>query len=91
MADQPKPPLWRVLASVFAGWTTYPPQPPRCYWAALIRALADWLVPEEIEPPSPEGEPWPQSYQLMSDSKWEQRQMIRQYLLDEANKAEMGL
>jgi hypothetical protein len=59
--------------------------------AAEIRGLADWLVPEEIEPPSPEGEPWPQSYQLMSDSKWEQRQMIRQYLLDEANKAEMGL
>jgi hypothetical protein len=45
--------------------------------AAAIRAAVDRVVPEQCESPAGEGEPWPRDYQLMSDSKWEQRQQIR--------------
>jgi hypothetical protein len=45
--------------------------------AAALRAAADHTVPEQAEPPCGENEPWPQSYQLMADSKWEQRQQTR--------------
>ena len=49
--------------------------------AAALQAAVDQVVPEQIEPPCGENEPWPQSYQLMSDSKWEQRQETRRQLL----------
>jgi len=49
--------------------------------AAALRAAADQVVPAQNEPPCGEGEPWPQSYQLMADSKWEQRQKTRDELL----------
>jgi hypothetical protein len=49
--------------------------------AAALRAVADQLLPEQTEPPCGENEPWPQSYQLMADSKWEQRQQTRAELL----------
>ena len=49
--------------------------------AAALRAVADQVMPEQSEPPCGEGEPWPQSYQLMADSKWEQRQKTRAELL----------
>ena len=49
--------------------------------AAALRSAADQVVPEQSEPPCGEGEPWPQSYQLMADSKWEQRQKTRDELL----------
>jgi hypothetical protein len=49
--------------------------------AAALRAAADQVVPEQFEPPAGEGEPWPRDYQLMSDSKWEQRQHIHAQLL----------
>jgi hypothetical protein len=49
--------------------------------AAALRAAADQVVPEQAEPPCGESEPWPQSYQLMADSKWEQRQQTRAELL----------
>ena len=49
--------------------------------AAALQAAADQVVPEESEPPCGEREPWPQSYQLMADSKWEQRQQTRTELL----------
>ena len=49
--------------------------------AAALRAAADHTVPEQAEPPCGESEPWPQSYQLMADSKWEQRQQTRAELL----------
>jgi hypothetical protein len=49
--------------------------------AAALRAAADQVVPEESEPPCGEGEPWPRGYQLMADSKWEQRQKTRAELL----------
>jgi len=49
--------------------------------AGALRAAADQVLPEQSEPPCGEGEPWPQSYQLMADSKWEQRQKTRAELL----------
>jgi hypothetical protein len=49
--------------------------------AGALRAAADQVVPEQAEPPCGESEPWPQSYQLMADSKWEQRQQTRAELL----------
>jgi hypothetical protein len=58
--------------------------------AAALRAAADQVVPEQSEPPCGEGEPWPQSYQLMADSKWEQRQKTRAELLAIAAELEGG-
>jgi len=49
--------------------------------AAALRAAAEQVAPEQTEPPCGESEPWPQSYQLMADSKWEQRQQTRAELL----------
>lgn len=49
--------------------------------ATALQAAADQVVPEQAEPPCGESEPWPQSYQLMADSKWEQRQQTRAELL----------
>ena len=56
--------------------------------AAALRAAADQVVPEQAEPPCGESEPWPQSYQLMADSKWEQRQQTRAKLLAIATELE---
>jgi hypothetical protein len=56
--------------------------------AAALRSAADQVVPEQSEPPCGEGEPWPQSYQLMADSKWEQRQKTRDELLAIADELE---
>jgi hypothetical protein len=53
----------------------------RAIAAELLRALADQVVPEQSEPPCGGTEPWPHSYQLMSDSKWEQRHQTRAELL----------
>ncbi len=49
--------------------------------AAALRAAADQVVPEQAEPPCGESEPWPQSFQLMVDSKWQQKQQTRAKLL----------
>jgi hypothetical protein len=58
--------------------------------AAALRAAADQVVPEQFEPPTGENEPWPRDYQLMSDSKWEQRQHTRRKLLAIAAELEGG-
>lgn len=49
--------------------------------AAALRAAVDQVLPEQLEPSAGDGEPWPRDYQLMSDSKWEQRQHTRAELL----------
>ena len=54
----------------------------------ILLAVADQVVPEQAEPPCGENEPWPQSYQLMADSKWEQRQQTRSQLLAIADELE---
>ena len=49
--------------------------------AAVLQAAADQVVPEQVEPPCGETEPWPQGYQLMSDAQWEKCQQLRSELL----------
>ena len=49
--------------------------------AAALEAVADQVVPEEVEPPCGETEPWPQGYQLMRDSQWEKCQQLRSEIL----------
>jgi hypothetical protein len=56
--------------------------------AAALRAAVDQLLPEQLEPSAGDGEPWPRDYQLMSDSKWEQRQHTRAELLAIADELE---
>ena len=58
--------------------------------AAALQTVADQVVPEQAEPPCGESEPWPQSYQLMADSKWEQRQQTRAKILAIAAELEDG-
>jgi len=49
--------------------------------AAALEAVADQVVPEQVEPPCGETEPWPQGYQLMRDAQWEKCQQLRHELL----------
>lgn len=84
MTNSTNDPLWVI--AMMAGDST--PGHPRDAFAAQLRVIADWLVPLEPEPPSSDNHPWPQSYQLMSDSKWEQRMLLREKLLAEADRAE---
>jgi len=49
--------------------------------AAVLQAAADQVVPEQVEPPCGETEPWPQGYQLMRDAQWEKCQQLRHELL----------
>jgi len=49
--------------------------------AAALRAAADQVVPEQLEPPCGEAEPWPQGYQLMRDAQWEKCQQLRSEIL----------
>ena len=61
----------------------------RCV-AAVLKALADQVVPHQSEPPCGEDEPWPPSYQLMIDARWEQRQQNRFEILAIADELEKG-
>ena len=58
--------------------------------AAALRAAADQVVPHQSEPPCGEDEPWPPSYQLMIDARWEQRQQNRFEILAIADELEKG-
>jgi hypothetical protein len=49
--------------------------------AAALRVVADQVVPEQLEPPCGETEPWPQGYQLMRDAQWEKCQQLRSEIL----------
>ena len=87
MTDQQQPTLlWELMQDAYMSAAIAPGRHANECYAAEIEALAQWLVPEEPEPPCGEGEPWPAAYQAMSDAKWEQRQQIRQRLLDEARR-----
>jgi hypothetical protein len=70
-----------ALEEVAYDWASMEQASPRDIAAAVLRAAANQVVPEQAEPPCGESEPWPQSYQLMADSKWEQRQQTRSQLL----------
>ena len=56
--------------------------------AAALRAATDQVVPHQSEPPCGEDEPWPPSYQLMIDARWEQRQQNRFEILAIADELE---
>jgi hypothetical protein len=79
-------PLWRVME---AAWESAPEVPMNqeghCH-AAVIRAIADRVVPEEYLPE-------PDEESMMDMRVWEavsQRQRIRALLLAEADRAEAG-
>lgn len=84
MADQPKPPLWRVMFDAAA-----PHNPPRKKCSAMICALTDWLVPEEIEPDVNPAYGLGMVEDLEWD-RWHSRHQLRQLLLTEAKRAEAG-
>lgn len=74
MTDHPKPPLWRAMFDAAA-----PHNPPRKQCSAMICALADWLVPEELEVADGFG--------VIAQNE---RERLRQLLLAEADRAEAG-
>ena len=59
-------------------------------YAAEIRALADWLVPDEPDAPRSTDGSWNAAVQMGSDAIWMQRQHLRKLLLAEADRAEAG-
>jgi hypothetical protein len=73
-----RPPLWRVMDDAYSAVVESPTEGP-CY-AAELRAIADWLVPEEEV--TAEGEHY-QARQI-------EREYLREVLLDEARRAEAG-
>ena len=86
MADTPnRPPLWEVMHEAF--WRC-PKENWRLSSAYMIRALRDWLVPEEalgLRPPTDGG--------LITGVEWcvgKERQRLRAMLTAEADRAERG-
>jgi hypothetical protein len=74
----PISPADRIMIAVNHVYQAHGGDPPtRAVAAAVLAAVADQVVPEQLEPSAGDGEPWPRDYQLMSDSKWEQRQQTR--------------
>ena len=86
MSEQ-KPPLWEVLRRAY---DVSPPAPvdadldwiDRHGYAAEIRALRDWLVPEDASPPD--------GFPLWAATRWLERQRLRALLTTEADRAERG-
>jgi len=82
-------PLWEILSRAYLGAAP----PSRFAWSRYLCTLADWLVPEENDPPVESdltNFPWPPGYQAMSDARWEMRQTLRYRLMTEAYRAEEG-
>ena len=82
MTNQLNPPLWRVMQEAYfqadAGWGE------GLRYGAELRALADWLVPEESSEAFLPGE------DSHHRSKRQQRRHLRATLLIEVAKAEAG-
>ena len=79
MTDTPnRPPLWEVLEQATGTVAN---------WDAAIRALRDWLVPEEAEPSG--MRPCGDTYSAQSIKRGE-RQRLRDLLTAEADRAERG-
>ena len=84
-----RPPLWQVMADARPpGLTTQARfwMYERDCFAAEIRALADWLVPEEPEPPDGYAE----TSAGYRHTVWEVHDELRDRLLAEADRAEAG-
>ncbi len=92
MTEQ-NPPLWRVM---FDAYDTSPPAPAdadndwtdRHGYAAEIRALADWLVPEE--PPPHRGMRPGGTNLTHRETLSVERQRLRALFTAEADRAEKG-
>lgn len=80
-----RPPLWRVMerASTDAEAAYYPFASSDRVLAAEIRALRDWLVPEQPEPQP--GDRYEQRHII-----WRHDQRLRAILTAEADRAELG-
>jgi hypothetical protein len=74
-----RPPLWQVMHNAYSSAAGSPTEGPN--YAAELRAIADWLVPEE--PMIVEGGRSYEQAWLVSE-----RERLRRLLLDEADKAE---
>ena len=70
-----------VFDAYISHWTADPYEISPEALAAALLAAADQVVPEQVEPPGGETEPWPQGYQLMRDAQWEKCQQLRAELL----------
>ena len=81
MTTPNRPPLWRVMKK---AWETTTPDYDGSY-AAEIRALRDWLVPETPNPG--EVEFWPDDD---AEREWQYSQRLRALLTAEADRAERG-
>jgi hypothetical protein len=77
MTDPDRPPLWRVMEAAVKSAPTFEFED---LAAVELRAIADWLVPEEEV--TAEGEHY-QARQI-------EREYLREVLLDEARRAEAG-
>jgi hypothetical protein len=86
-----RPPLWKLMLHMRVPATPWHElkgsEDEREEIAAEIRAIADWLAPEEKD------EPFPDTDSIMEIQLWSavrQRQNMRQRLLAEADRAERG-
>lgn len=87
MADTPnRPPLWWAMQGAYFEGRN-PGLNDRHGYAAEIRALRDWLVPEEAEPTG--MRPCGDTYSAQSIKRGE-RQRLRALLTTEADRAESG-
>lgn len=87
MTDTPnRPPLWQVMTQARYNSEGARLASIRHATAAEIRALRDWLVPEEPEPKMyhPNGE------HTLAWCEWNSRQRLRALLTAEADRAERG-
>ena len=89
MTTPNRPPLWRQMqrAADAAMATYHPSATDEQLLAAEIRALRDWLVPEEAEPTG--MRPCGDTYSAQSIKRGE-RQRLRALLTTEADRAERG-
>ena len=77
-----RPPLWRVMHDAFLS-STLSGAEGRLGFAREIRAVRDWLVPDEPEPEP--GDRYEQRHII-----WRHNQRLRAQLTAEANRAERG-
>jgi hypothetical protein len=85
---QEREPLWRVMAGAWSARVIVGrPDAERLAIAAEIRALRDWLVPEEAQP---QQSAMPFSSWNLKIEVWDDHQRLRALLTAEAERAEGG-
>lgn len=89
MTDTNRPPLWRVMQDAVVAAPAAARSPAGTIAATQIRAVRDWLVPEEEEEPPIVGYK-PTRDALVIHAMWKQRQYLRALLTAEADRAERG-